>query len=633
MDARKGTFKLITQYTCIVKTITMDTAENTENVIILSPDDFQNICRTCLSQAQLESIYFDDTEFSVVNMLMAIADVEISDTDNLPSKICTSCIKTLNLAFRFKKQCEEAEYKLKEFLNTYKILNRSTDDVEHVEVISSVKEEETFANYLHVDHFESTNDLIFPQLTDTDVIVESFVGIYEDEKDENSCQKIVEECEDIQTSNETHKQNEEKAEEKHIRMKECSVCKKLINAKHLKEHMQGVHSIEKSLQCKECDKKFSFRSNFIRHVQLHAGVRKNVEKPIVFKTCPTCGKLIKSDRLAYHIKLHSTKKFQCELCHYTFSIRSNYFRHLKIHNGEKPNVCQICGKGFIQTHSLKEHMRVHTQERPYKCNLCEKTFIQKTPLNKHLKKVHDFKISIENHKQFTCHVCNEIFTSSKALNGHSRVHIPKPFHCDKCEKLFTTQTTLNEHNCAPNGSVNGIGQINSGEFICEVCGKRYPYKSSLSLHKSHHHSNESHLCNFCGKNCVTSARLKEHLKVHSEERPFTCEFCTKTFKTKAVLKIHLVQHTGERKFSCSQCDKTFNQGTHLRQHMRVHTGERPYNCIICNKSFANKINYIVHTRIHSGERPYVCKICNKGFHHSTARKKHERTHRNENEIQ
>lgn len=56
----------------------MDTAENTENVIILSPDDFQNICRTCLSQAQLESIYFDDTEYSVVNMLMAIADVEVS---------------------------------------------------------------------------------------------------------------------------------------------------------------------------------------------------------------------------------------------------------------------------------------------------------------------------------------------------------------------------------------------------------------------------------------------------------------------------------------------------------------------------------------------------------------------------
>uniref|UniRef100_A0A914DYD2 C2H2-type domain-containing protein n=1 Tax=Acrobeloides nanus TaxID=290746 RepID=A0A914DYD2_9BILA len=52
-------------------------------------------------------------------------------------------------------------------------------------------------------------------------------------------------------------------------------------------------------------------------------------------------------------------------------------------------------------------------------------------------------------------------------------------------------------------------------YKCELCGKRFRFKSNLFEHKSIH-SQQSHafVCPFCGKTCRLKGNLKKHLQVH-----------------------------------------------------------------------------------------------------------------------
>eukprot|EP00835_Amoeboradix_gromovi_P004855 NODE_408_length_9221_cov_0.216400.p7 type:complete len:159 gc:universal NODE_408_length_9221_cov_0.216400:7662-7186(-) len=118
------------------------------------------------------------------------------------------------------------------------------------------------------------------------------------------------------------------------------------------------------------------------------------------------------------IKDESKSRAQCELCHKSFTRRSDLKRHMKIHLDDRQYICKICKKAFIQNNALKVHMRTHTGEKPYSCDTCNKRFSDVSAASRH-RKIH---VTV-----FKCHYCCKEVSRQDVLNSHIKhFHPPKP---------------------------------------------------------------------------------------------------------------------------------------------------------------------------------------------------------------
>lgn len=69
-------------------------------------------------------------------------------------------------------------------------------------------------------------------------------------------------------------------------------------------------------------------------------------------------------------------KYQCQVCHKSYSHPRLLNRHLQSHTPYKKHHCPRCRKGFNDAFDLKRHIRTHTGIKPFQCHLCEKSFTQ-----------------------------------------------------------------------------------------------------------------------------------------------------------------------------------------------------------------------------------------------------------------
>nr|XP_033818303.1 zinc finger and BTB domain-containing protein 45 isoform X2 [Geotrypetes seraphini] len=81
----------------------------------------------------------------------------------------------------------------------------------------------------------------------------------------------------------------------------------------------------------------------------------------------------------------SEPSYECTHCQKTFSSRKNYTKHMFIHSGEKPHQCSICWRSFSLRDYLLKHMVTHTGVRAFQCSICCKRFTQKSSLNVHMR--------------------------------------------------------------------------------------------------------------------------------------------------------------------------------------------------------------------------------------------------------
>ena len=421
------------------------------------------------------------------------------------------------------------------------------------------------------DLFKESENLPFKQeLDDTEFDDKKYEydGLLDDSK-----QKLVkvEAFEEIQSLNEISIQ--EKSKDKSFT---CEKCEKVFNRlSSLKRHIEITHEGLKKHQCFVCSRKFGYASHLKDHmtrahkdIDIKEDIKGNDNEESDTKAkyfhCKECDKRFSTKKdYMRHQNIHDNSglTFKCEICCKEFRRKDNLYQHIRrFHEGKenetKPNndvnenknqmknskdknaKCDTCEKSFGSAYDLQRHQKTH-MEKSYLCTLCPKVFRKEDSLDHHFAKIHSDNCNDEKDhldEQTLCAHCGSKFANKRNLQVHiQRIH----------EKIFQHQ--------------------------CDKCGKDFGSLSNLKRHASVHGESEAkYTCKLCQKSYHQSAHLTEHIKsVHEGVKP-KCDQCGKEFYKKSNLKSHIENvHEGRKQYACpkNDCDKAYSDSKSLKYHL------------------------------------------------------------------
>ena len=150
---------------------------------------------------------------------------------------------------------------------------------------------------------------------------------------------------------------------------------------------------------------------------------------------------LNTHKISFCSKIEVKTKFECEVCHRTYSSKTSLSYHKKHHSIE-PTKCTFCDYKSKYADHLAIHIKQAHFKENIKCEHCSAEFKKPGKLKAHLRQTH-FKIT-----EFKCDLCSKVFTSNILRKLHIRsVHDPPKYECHKCLKKYTQLHTLKKHKC------------------------------------------------------------------------------------------------------------------------------------------------------------------------------------------
>lgn len=184
------------------------------------------------------------------------------------------------------------------------------------------------------------------------------------------------------------------------------------------------------------------------------------------------------------------------------------------------------------------------------CKVCKEDCHSLPKLREHVNRLHDSKVY-----NLCCNNGLHYYSVSK-LYDHIRWHLDSDkFKCELCDTHFTNTQCLTQHKLR----MHPEGQPT---FVCDVCGKGFFTKYTLSKHSQTH---ERVACKYCGKgeniwqkisfaslsnNMVlllaefSAGFINLHLKEHEIVFNYLCDICGRAFSSLGRLNCHVNDHGG-----------------------------------------------------------------------------------------
>ncbi|XP_055533904.1 zinc finger protein 260-like [Wyeomyia smithii] len=555
-------------------------------VSLTEPLDFMEICRSCMTKKQRMRPLFGS---SIDSMLMAVANVKITENDGFPAQMCVQCVLQVSRSFAFKQQCEKTDSALRE----YRARVAATNTNLHADLPAEVNSES-------VDVNEKQHQLALIEL-DAD---QSGLEYQIKGSETSGCVFILSAIEDSDVSRRNTDSTEiilSTVDSLHVPIAQ----KEEVQEMSIGEEIKFIASLNLNSNVLDCNE-ISLAEEIIEHD--HYATETSSPNVCFIKAdhaeeLPrTVGKASQQKRNPaeeappppYDTALSS--RFECAVCHKKFADSGKLRRHSRTHLIDKPHVCKVCGMSFAESSNLTKHHRRHTGElrnvvgKPNLCSVCGKRFKWATSLSKHMK--HHTK-----RKLFICPYqgCSKYYVEQRSLDIHVFSHDGrKPFSCGFCNKGFTQKCNLQKHE-----------RVHTGEkpFKCNVCHKSFAQSGYLVIHQRIHSREKPYSCRECGKQFAASNALTVHLRSHSGERPYGCDVCSKRFSRQETLTIHKTRkHLNDRPFACTLCSAKFESTDSLTAHLKADHGDRYYHmCASCGKVFASLHSLKNHQKAHHKE--------------------------------
>lgn len=472
-------------------------------------------CRICLrydlKRSQKCFSLFETYNASTISeKIKYIANIDISEGDGLPDKICPDCLLQLETAIVFKQKCENSDKFLHDIVRKPQKICKVTFSV-------PVKKE-----------------------------VEVLFNDGTDDQDKGYSNKKLKEPADIKEKSVFPAKTKEK---------ECELPERTTENEYLKERIveEFLEELTEEEYLEESTEKVLRKS-------------KAIDLKLI---CDDCGGSFKSKcKLAVHWKkIHLPTKLVCPYCKRMFKS----FKAFNVHKNKKTRSCLVATKVRIEgqgrsrlfhcqectynTKRIKDmdaHLATHSGDRRYQCSDCPKSFTQHSSLQGHRESTHkDYRVDT------TCHYCGKHIQGRCKYYKHLRTHEPKSAQCEVCKKMLKSRSSLITHMKRHSG-------VRS--YTCETCSANFYTTGELCNHRKRvHFKTKSFCCDMCEYSTYTATALKMHRSRHTLNNVI-CLMCGTFVESAEKLEAHQKRHL-EKNFPCPHCDKTFFLRDSIRRHI------------------------------------------------------------------
>uniref|UniRef100_A0A8D8Q0K3 Zinc finger protein 26 n=1 Tax=Cacopsylla melanoneura TaxID=428564 RepID=A0A8D8Q0K3_9HEMI len=342
----------------------------------------------------------------------------------------------------------------------------------------------------------------------------------------------------------------------------CLFCEKLFpSVTKLTKHSKTIHS-QSTHACVTCWKVYTSPKCLKTHLKV-------CQTPLLSKiqvNCEVCGKILQTQSIENHLRVHMGIVFPCTECSETFLHFKTLCRHRNVKHRGIFLKCNLCAQIYSDDSDLKRHVARHKiksstekgNSQLYSCDLCGKKFVSKSHMSDHIRSIHL--------NEYCCKICSV----SRSYNSiyYLKRHIEEQHEGKKKKSVY------NSYNRVVN-------------YYCNLCNKKRNEKRQLLNHLNRTHYNiklPKVICEVCGLACANQRSLQRHKERHGKER-LSCHLCEKSYAIRFELLAHI--RMAHLRINCSKCNLKFKSNKKFMQHIQLECPGR-YVCYYCNMIFDNK---------------------------------------------